>query len=105
MDQPTLIRIFFVNPGFFLADGRLEVRLGEQVVYDGSFLSGFDQQLAVAPGPHTLTTTVLLGPLSRNKRYTLDVPPAEPRQEPILHAQLRYSRFWGNFKSKLRLFR
>lgn len=89
------LRITLPKPGFFIVDGRLVVLLDQQVVYDGSFLSGMDLSFAVQPGWHTVVPRIEMGALSRSKNYSVHVPPG-----PGVTLVLEYSRFWGNFASK-----
>jgi hypothetical protein len=97
--EPTVLRVLFPNPGFFISDTRLEVDLDGSRIYEGSAISGFDRSLRVAPGPHTLVTRIAVGPILRPKQYTLSIGEA-----PTYTAVLRYSRLWGNFTRRLHLF-
>jgi hypothetical protein len=86
------VRVLFENPGWFLLDVPLEVRLGDRVVHQGSFKSGFDATVEVPAGSHPLTTS--LG--GRSREYAVEVGDA-----PDYVAELHYSRVWGNFTSDL----
>lgn len=86
----------FPAPGFFIGDATLTVWLDGQVFYQGSFTSGFEYTVQLAPGPHQVVTQIEMGFIRRSKTYTLHLQPAAHTV-----ATLAYSRFWGNFKSKL----
>jgi hypothetical protein len=89
------LRIHFPKPGFFIADVRLQILLDGQPVYDGSFKSGADVTVAVAPGSHQIESRIELSPIVRTRRWDLAVDQAPAT------ATLEYSRFWGNFKKRL----
>jgi hypothetical protein len=97
--EPTVLRVIFPNPGFFISDTRLEVDLDGARIYEGSATSGFERTVQVAPGPHTLVTRIAVGPILRPKQYTVTIGEA-----PAYTAVLRYSRFWGNFTRTLNVF-
>lgn len=84
-----ILRVSFAAPGFFINDPRVEVRLGDRVLYDGSFTNGFDVSIDVSPGRHTLET-------ARSGRSTAHAPirryleaellPPEARRQSLLVA-------------------
>lgn len=90
-------KVTFAKPGFFLADTTVEFWIDQRLGYRGGFRDGFEVWATLEPGPHALRTTLALGPITREKRWQLDVPVAGD----LLAVTLRYSRFWGNFRSKL----
>lgn len=94
-----VLRITWPRPGFFLNDCRFVILLDRYVVYDGSFLSGMDMTFPVQSGWHTVDTQIHLGPITRSKNYSVEVPPG--RGVTLL---LEYSRLWGNFVSKPKIF-
>lgn len=100
------LRIGFAAPGFFINDCRCIVMLDGMLVYDGSFMSGFVRDGVIAPGPHVIDATIETPLFNRSKRYTftIDAPPPGYRAAPeSWEVGLTYSRFWGNFESKLAL--
>ncbi len=90
------LKVSFPPPGFFVTDVRVALQLDGNTVYDGGFRSGFELELPVSPGRHTLMTTIDLGVVQRRRAYTLDVSAGQAK-----HVLLRYSRFWGNFTREL----
>jgi hypothetical protein len=90
------LRIAFPKPGFFLTDARLTIWLDHGVVYDGSFTSGVDVVVPIAPGHHALATQIEMGPIARRKEYAVDVPGGAHETSVLL----AYSRLWGNMKGK-----
>jgi hypothetical protein len=96
--EPTVLKILFPSPGFFINDTRVEVDLDGTRVFEGSFTAGFERDVHVSPGTHELVTRIALGPIMRPKAYRFSVGEA-----PVYTAVLRYSRFWGNFTRGLRL--
>ena len=85
-----------------MADARLEVTLDGQVIHDGSFVAGFSKSFSIAPGSHTIETAIQVGFVKRRRRYEFDIALGTlrgPMAEYV--ARLAYSRFWGNFASKL----
>lgn len=90
-------KVTFAKPGFFLADTTVELWIDERLGYRGSFRDGFEVWATLEPGPHPMRATIALGPITREQRWTLDVPATGE----LLAVTLRYSRLWGNFKSKL----
>jgi hypothetical protein len=100
------LRIGFPAPGFFINDCRCIVVLDGMLVYDGSFMSGFVRDGMIAPGPHVLDAKIETPLFNRSKRYsfTIDSPSPGYRAAPeAWEVSLAYSRFWGNFESKLAL--
>ncbi|MEZ4340196.1 MAG: hypothetical protein R3B82_26535 [Sandaracinaceae bacterium] len=98
------LRVHFDPPGFFLNDPRLSVRLGDRTLYEGSFKSGFDVSVEIPPGRHRLETAIDVAGLAR--KQTIELPLEESggyRDVPEVHAQLAYSRFWGNFEKRASL--
>lgn len=89
------IRVLFPPPGFFIADTRMTLQLDGQPVYDGSFKSGVDVNVEVAPGTHRLESRIELGALARTRTWDVEVDAEQ------LTVELAYSRFWGNFKKAL----
>lgn len=92
------LRILFPEPGFFLSDARLVIGLNGESLHDGSFKNGFETEVQLSAGTHQLSTRIQMGPLSRQRTYTLEI-----GDSARYTATLRYSRFWGNFTRKLRL--
>lgn len=92
------LRVVFPPPGFFLVDVRMDVTLDGYPLYGGSFRSGMDLTVPVAPGMHSLVATINNGVIPRSKQYSLMAHPAH-----VCVATLDYSRFWGNFTSGLAL--
>ena len=90
------LRISFPPPGFFIADVRVALHFDGNPIYDGGFKSGFELELPVSSGRHTLTTTIDLGVVQRRREYTIDVSAGQARS-----VVLRYSRLWGNFTREL----
>ena len=98
-----ILRLFFPAPGFFLNDPRVEIRLGDRVLYDGSFKSGFDVSVEVAPGHHTLMTAIHAPVGNVARRQEIDLPLDNEggyRGIPEVHAELSYSRLFGNFERR-----
>ncbi len=91
------IGVTFAKPRFFLGDVRLTVALDGEPLHAGSFLEGFTAARDVAPGAHELTTSIGTGGvLARRRSYSITVGDGDE-----VTAVLEYSRFWGNFTSKL----
>jgi hypothetical protein len=103
----ALLRVVFEKPGWFLNDPRVVVRLDESTLHDGSFTSGFERTVEVAPGPHRLTTAIHVGGFQRKRAYELVLGGEGAYREGTGRwvARLDYSRFWGNFTKKLDLCR
>ena len=84
------LRLLFPKPGFFLADTRLEVRLDAQIVYEGSFVNGFEHEAQVTAGQHRIETAIFLGSMARrgaqraaaelSPRPTAHAGPGRPRR-------------------------
>jgi hypothetical protein len=89
---PPQLRVQFDAPGFFLVDARLVVFLNGHTIYDGSFKTGFNVAYPFAPGKHVIMTWIEMAATSRNREYTIDVPPEG------CVVVLSYSRLWGNFE-------
>jgi len=89
------LRIVFPPPGLFITDVRMTLALDGQPVYDGSFRSGMDVSVEVAPGAHRLESRIELGPAARTRAWDIDVDAEQ------VTVQIAYSRFWGNFKKGL----
>ena len=98
--QSVPLCVCFSKPGFFLNDPRLTVRFDGHVIYEGSFLSGFETTFPVAPGTPSLAVKLTTSLFSREKQYSIAIEAASGYR-----AQLEYSRLWGNFKSAPRLTR
>lgn len=90
------LKTSFPPPGFFIADARVTLHFDGNVVYDGGLKSGFELELPVSPGRHTLTTTIDLELVQRRREYTIDMSAGQATS-----LVLRYSRFWGNFTREL----
>jgi hypothetical protein len=97
--QPGIpLTIAFASPGFFLNDPRLSVWFDGHVIYDGSFVSGFETAFSAAPGNHLLAVRLTTPLFNREKQYPLAIQPANG-----VHVLLEYSRFWGNFTGSPRI--
>jgi hypothetical protein len=97
--QPGIpLTITFPSPGFFLNDPRLTVWFDGHVVYDGSFVSGFETTFPVLPGAHALALRLTTPLFNREKQYPIAIQPANGYQ-----VLLEYSRFWGNFSGAPRI--
>ncbi|HMR06885.1 MAG TPA: hypothetical protein PKA88_13970 [Polyangiaceae bacterium] len=94
----TQLRVSYPKPGFFLSDIRVVIRMDGTPIYDGSFLSGFDVVVEASPGSHTVQSELMLPPFSRKREFLVNIAEGE-----LLHAELVYSRLWGNFKKTLKL--
>jgi hypothetical protein len=94
------LTVSFAKPGFFLNDPRLTVWFNGHVIYDGSFLSGFETTFEVPPGRHALAVRLTTPLFNREKQYVLAIDPANGYR-----ALLEYSRLWGNFTSAPRITR
>lgn len=96
------LQVRFEKPGFFLNDPRLEVRLGDRKVYDGSFAAGFDVSVSVPPGRHVLETRIH-GPMGTARRQQIELmlnAEGGYRDAAAVCAELKYSRLSGNFKRR-----
>lgn len=89
---PPQLRVQFPAPGFLLLDARLVVFLNGQTIYDGSFKHGFNVAFPFASGKHTIMTWIEMRAMSRNREYTIEVPPEG------CVVTLSYNRLWGNFE-------
>lgn len=101
-----ILRVSFPAPGFFVNDPRVEIRLGDRVLYDGSFTSGFDVSVDVPPGRHTLETAIFASLGAGAKRQRIELPldvHGGYRGVPEVHAELSYSRLWANFDKRASL--
>ncbi len=99
-----ILRVHFDPPGFFLNDPRVSLRIGDRVLYDGSFKSGFDVSVELPSGRHELVTAIGVGGLQR--RQTIELPLEASggyRDAPEVHAKLSYSRIFGNFGKRASL--
>lgn len=94
----TLV-VHFPRPGFFMADMPVTVTVDGEVVYRGSFVSGFTVPVEVGAGEHVVETAIGLGFLVRRRRLVVLT---EERDE-VVTATLSYSRMWGNFEEKCAL--
>jgi len=99
-----ILRVHFDAPGFFLNDPRVSLRIGERVLYYGSFKSGFDVSIELQPGQHTLRTAIGIGALERKQEIALPLGEGGGyRGVPEVHARLTYSRIFGNFDKRASL--
>ncbi len=94
----TRVTIRFEKPSFMLPGSVLAVSLDAQQVFCGDFTLGFDTTLEVAPGAHQLTTQIQLGIV---RKRAVQVSVEAGRHTVII---LQYSRFWGNFTKKPKVF-
>lgn len=96
------LQVRFDDPGFFVNDPRITVRVDGQLIHDGSFRGGFVASAPIETTQPIIETTIEIGPLSRSKRIAvqLEVPRGE-QGEVVWEARLKYSRFWGNFSSRV----
>ncbi|MEZ4369673.1 MAG: hypothetical protein R3B07_02580 [Polyangiaceae bacterium] len=92
------VTIRFEKPRLYLAGSKLTVSLNTQLVFQGDFTDGFEETLEVAPGTHQVNTRVEIGIVR-----TRSVPVAVEAGRHTL-ISLEYSRFWGNFTKKPRVF-
>ncbi|UJR85886.1 hypothetical protein [Sandaracinus amylolyticus] len=98
------LNVSFPPPGFFLNDPRLVVRLGERMLYDGSFRDGFSVSVEIEPGEHVLETAIHLAGSARTQRFELKLDPASGyHQVTVIDAKLTYSRLSGNFDKRVSL--
>lgn len=98
------LTVAFVKPGWFMIDVAMSVVLDrDKLIYQGSFLAGFEVTGRVELGAHTLETIIDVGAFKRRRAYafTLESLPDYRSSLPSYRIDLCYSRFWGNFTRKL----
>ena len=105
----AVLRVWFRPEGFWLLgeDIRTRVTLDGRPIFEGPFAHGFDVRGPVDLGDHVLETAILLGAMSRTRRYNLclDAAQAYRSATPEFEARIGYSRLWGNFARRLELSR
>lgn len=92
------VTVRFEKPSFFLPGSGLTVSLNSQLVFQGDFTDGFEVTLEVAPGTHAINTRIDLG-ITRTRSAQV---PVEAGRHTLIN--LEYSRFWGNFTKKPKVF-
>ncbi|HEY3356394.1 MAG TPA: hypothetical protein VGQ83_24300 [Polyangia bacterium] len=96
MDQVPL-HIVFAKPKLMIDAATTILHVDGVPVAQGSFTAGVDLTVPVAKGRHRIDLRIDLGVFARTRAYEIDVPGPT-------RLELRYSRLWGNFTRKPRVF-